>query len=38
MSDRIFVLHRGRVTALFSSEYATQENIIQAAMGENFTQ
>ncbi len=38
MSDKIIVLHRGRVTARFSAENATQENIIQAAMGENTTQ
>jgi ribose transport system ATP-binding protein len=38
MSDRIIVLHRGRITAQFSAENATQENIIQAAMGENTAQ
>jgi ABC-type sugar transport system ATPase subunit len=38
MSDRIIVLHRGRSTAQFSAEDATQENIIQAAMGEKITQ
>jgi ABC-type sugar transport system ATPase subunit len=37
MSDRIFVLHRGRITAEFSAKNATQESIIQAAMGENTT-
>jgi ABC-type sugar transport system ATPase subunit len=38
MSDRIIVMHRGRITAQFSADNATQENIIQAAMGENKTQ
>jgi ABC-type sugar transport system ATPase subunit len=37
MSDRIIVMFRGRVTAQFSAEDATQENIIQAAMGEYTT-
>ncbi len=34
MSDRIIVMHRGRITAEFKKEEATQENIIRAAMGE----
>ncbi len=34
ISDRIVVMHRGRITAEFSREQATQEKIIQAAMGE----
>ena len=34
MSDRIIALHRGRVQAEFSRAEATQENVIQAAMGE----
>lgn len=34
MSDRIIVLHRGRISAEFERDRATQENIIQAAMGE----
>jgi ABC-type sugar transport system ATPase subunit len=34
MSDRIMVMHRGRITAEFSREEATQEKIIHAAMGE----
>ncbi len=38
MADRIVVMHRGRIAAEFSAEEATQENIIQAAMGENATQ
>jgi ribose transport system ATP-binding protein len=38
MSDRIIVMHRGRITAHFYAEDATQENIIQAAMGENTVQ
>ncbi len=35
MSDNIIVMHRGRITAQFSAKNATQDNIIQAAMGEN---
>ncbi len=38
MSDRIIVMHRGRITAQFTAANATQKNIIQAAMGENTTQ
>jgi ABC-type sugar transport system ATPase subunit len=34
MSDRIAVMHRGRITAEFSKDEATQEKIIHAAMGE----
>jgi len=34
MSDRIIVMHRGRITAEFSRESATQEKILAAAMGE----
>ena len=34
MSDRILVMHRGRLTASFSSEEASQEKILQAAMGQ----
>ncbi len=34
MSDRILVMHRGRITAEYSRKEATQEKIIQAAMGE----
>ena len=34
MSDRIIVMHRGRITAEFSREKATQEKILTAAMGE----
>jgi ABC-type sugar transport system ATPase subunit len=34
MSDRILVLHRGRVQAEYSREEASQEKVIQAAMGE----
>jgi ribose transport system ATP-binding protein len=34
MSDRIVVLHRGRVTAEFSRADATQDRILKAAMGE----
>jgi ribose transport system ATP-binding protein len=34
MSDRIMVLHRGRVQAVLPAEKATQENVTRAAMGE----
>jgi ribose transport system ATP-binding protein len=34
MSDRILVMHRGRITAEFTRNEASQEKIIQAAMGE----
>ncbi len=34
MSDRIIVMHRGRITAEFSRDSATQEKILAAAMGE----
>ena len=34
MSDRILVLHRGRVTAEFERAEATQDRILRAAMGE----
>lgn len=37
MSDRILVMHRGRITAEFAADEATQENIIHAAMGEEKT-
>jgi len=33
MADRIIVLHRGRITAEFKREEASQEKILQAAMG-----
>lgn len=33
MSDRIIVMHRGRITAEFGRENATQEAILNAAMG-----
>ena len=33
MSDRIIVMHRGRITAEFDSGQATQEKILHAAMG-----
>jgi ABC-type sugar transport system ATPase subunit len=32
MSDRILVMHRGRATAEFSHDEATQENVMSAAM------
>ncbi|MEN6383778.1 MAG: sugar ABC transporter ATP-binding protein [Phycisphaerales bacterium] len=34
MSDRIIVMHRGKITAEFASTEATQERILAAAMGE----
>ena len=34
MSDRIIVMHRGKITAEFSAEKASQEEILRAAMGE----
>lgn len=33
MSDRIVVMHRGRITAEFAAGEASQEKILQAAMG-----
>lgn len=33
LSDRIVVMHRGRVTARFERDEATQEKILHAAMG-----
>ena len=33
MSDRIMVMHRGRITAEFTKDEATQEKITHAAMG-----
>ncbi len=36
MSDRLLVLHRGRVQAELSREEATQEKVIRAAMGESI--
>ena len=37
MANRIIVMHRGKITAEFSHDEATQENVIQAAMGEGTT-
>ena len=37
MSDRIIVLHCGRLAAEFSREEATQERILRAAMGEGIS-
>lgn len=37
MSDRILVMYRGRIQAEFSREEATQEKVIQAAMGERVS-
>ncbi len=34
MSDRIIVMHRGKITAEFASQDATQEKILNAAMGQ----
>ncbi len=36
MSDRIIVMHRGKITAEFSREQASQEKILKAAMGEEM--
>jgi len=33
MSDRIMVMHRGRVTAMLDRDEATQEKVLHAAMG-----
>ena len=33
MSDRILVMHRGRITAEFTRAQATPEGILEAAMG-----
>jgi len=33
MSDRIYVMHEGRITAEYSRQDATQEKILQSAMG-----
>lgn len=38
MSDRIIVLHRGRIASEFKHGRATQENVIRAAMGKEMTQ
>jgi ABC-type sugar transport system ATPase subunit len=38
MSDRIIVMHRGRITAELNRDEATQEKIIRAAMGEKKTE
>jgi len=37
MSDRIIVMHRGRITAGLNKEDATQEAVLQAAMGRNLS-
>lgn len=34
MSDRIIVMHRGKITAEYATSDATQEKILQAAMGQ----
>ena len=34
MSDRILVMHRGRIAAEFAAEEATQESILRAALGQ----
>lgn len=36
MSDRIMVMHRGRITAEFAKDEATQEKITRAAMGDEI--
>jgi len=35
MCDRIVVMHRGSITAELSKELATQENVVEAAMGKS---
>lgn len=35
LSDRIIVMHRGRITAEFAHGEATAENVLEAAMGRN---
>jgi ABC-type sugar transport system ATPase subunit len=36
MSDRIVVMHRGRVTSRFSREDATADRVLEAAMGKQM--
>jgi ABC-type sugar transport system ATPase subunit len=36
LSDRIVVMHRGSITAELSREEATQEKVLEAAMGRNL--
>jgi len=36
MSDRIMVMHQGRITAELSGEEASQESIMHFALGENY--
>jgi ABC-type sugar transport system ATPase subunit len=38
MSDRILVMHRGCVTAHLTRQEATQEKILQAALGQTLTE
>ena len=38
MSDRVIVMHRGKITAEFSRQQATQEKILSAAMGQREKQ
>jgi ABC-type sugar transport system ATPase subunit len=38
LSDRIAVMHRGRITAEFPRDRATQESILAAAMGQTFAE
>ena len=37
LADRILVMHRGRISAEFSREQATQEAVLRAAMGDIWT-
>jgi ribose transport system ATP-binding protein len=37
MSDRILVMHRGKITAEFTSEQASQEKVLIAALGQRKT-
>ena len=34
MSDRILVMHRGRIAAEFAAAEATQESILKSALGQ----
>ena len=38
MSDRILVMHRGEITAEFTGQEATQEKILNAALGQTMTE
>lgn len=38
LSDRIMVMHRGKITAEFKQDEATAEKVLEAAMGKEITQ